>query len=119
MNTDKMEQIRTESDRLAQGRFAELRRSDAYERRLFDEHANRPDLVGQLAAVLHQTGRTEEAINALNRASVLNRAARIIHTRWAGSTPSMGSSARQRHASSEFWHSNRSTPAPGCISATL
>jgi hypothetical protein len=53
MNTDKMEQIRTESDRLAQGRFAELRRPDAYERRLLDEHANRPDLLGQLAAVLH------------------------------------------------------------------
>ena len=72
MNTDEMEQIRTESDRLAHGHLAELRRSAASECPLFDEHANRPDLLGQLAALLHQTGRTEEAIVALNRASVLD-----------------------------------------------
>jgi predicted TPR repeat methyltransferase len=67
-----MEQIRTESDRLAQERFAELRPSEAYDRRLLAEHANRPDLLGQLAALLHQTGRTEEAITALHRAIILD-----------------------------------------------
>ena len=66
-----LEQTQTESERLAQVRLAELRRSEADYRRLLAEQANRPDLLGQLAALLHQTGRTEEAIAALHRAIIV------------------------------------------------
>jgi predicted TPR repeat methyltransferase len=66
-----LEPIGTESERLAQARLAELRRSEADYRRLLAEQANRPDLLGQLAELLHQTGRTEEAIAALHRAIIL------------------------------------------------
>jgi predicted TPR repeat methyltransferase len=54
------------------GKRSKLRRSEAYLRRLLAEHANRPDLLGELAALLHQTGRTDEAITALHRASILD-----------------------------------------------
>ncbi len=63
-----MEQIGIDSERLAQVRSAELRRSEAEYRRLLAEQPNRPDLLGRLAAILHQTGRTDEAIAALRRA---------------------------------------------------
>ena len=63
--------VGTESERLAQARLAELRRSEADYRRLLAEQPNRPDLLGQLAALLHQAGRTEEAIAALRRAIII------------------------------------------------
>jgi predicted TPR repeat methyltransferase len=66
-----LEPIGTESERLAQARLAELRRSEADYRRLLAEQPNRPDLLGQLAALLHQTGRTEEAIATLRRAILI------------------------------------------------
>ncbi len=66
-----LEQIARGSERPTQVRLAELRRSEAYCRRLLAEQPNRPDLLGQLAALLHQSGRTEEAIAALHRAIVL------------------------------------------------
>jgi predicted TPR repeat methyltransferase len=63
--------IGTESERHAEVRLAELRRSEAHFRRLLAEQPNRPDLLGKLAALLHQTGRTEEAVAALLRAMIL------------------------------------------------
>jgi predicted TPR repeat methyltransferase len=66
-----LEQISTESERLAQVRLAELRRLEADCRRLLAEQANRPDLLGRLAALLHQTGKTDEAIATLHRAIIL------------------------------------------------
>jgi predicted TPR repeat methyltransferase len=69
---DEMEQTRTESGRLAEERPAETRGSQAEDQQLLAEHSNRPDLLGQLAARLHQTGRTEEAITALRRAISLD-----------------------------------------------
>jgi predicted TPR repeat methyltransferase len=66
-----LEPIGTESERLARARLAESRRSEADYRRLLAEQPNRPDLLGQLAALLHQTGRTEEAIAALRRAILI------------------------------------------------
>ena len=66
-----LEQNKTEPERPAQIRSSELLRSEAEYRRLLAEQANRPDLLAQLAALLHQTGRTEEAIAALLRAIIL------------------------------------------------
>jgi predicted TPR repeat methyltransferase len=51
--------------------LAELRRSEADCRRLLAEQGDRPDLLRRLAALLHQTGRTDEAIAALHRATVV------------------------------------------------
>jgi predicted TPR repeat methyltransferase len=65
-------QSRTESDRLAQERFAQTRSSEPNDRRFVDEHADRPDLLAQRAALLHQAGRTDEAITALHRAIILD-----------------------------------------------
>jgi Flp pilus assembly protein TadD len=66
-----LEPLGTESEPLAQARLAELRRAEADYRRLLAEQPNRPDLLAPLAALLHRTGRPEEAIAALRRAILI------------------------------------------------
>lgn len=51
---------------------AELRRAEAHYRGLLAEEAHRPDLWAQLAVVLHQSGRTAEAMTALTHAIALD-----------------------------------------------
>src|SRR5262249_22171054 len=67
-----VEQGGTHSERPAQTHSAELHDSEAECRRLLAEQPNRADLLGQLAALLHRTGRTAEAIAALDRAIILD-----------------------------------------------
>jgi predicted TPR repeat methyltransferase len=67
-----MEPIKPESDPAAQQRSEELRRSEADCRQRLAEGAHRPDQLRQLAAALHQDGKTEQAIAALEHASGLD-----------------------------------------------
>ena len=66
-----MEHNRNDSERLAQARLTDLSRSEGEYRRLLAVNPDRPDLLVKLASVLHETGRMEEAIDALRRAIIL------------------------------------------------